>query len=180
MTLLTAGFLALSMRLALTVSLFALAAYDLRMKCVPNALTRAAVIVGWSVLSARLVLGWATWAQVGVATATSLVCLPLVWAKVFGGGDMKLMIALITLFPDARLVYFVMAAVLLGSMLALITWDGRAGLRRLAALLMTASQGAWPTRSEIAVAYHSRGRPMTFAFSVGAVGYLWLIWPWWG
>ncbi|MCC6190622.1 MAG: prepilin peptidase [Anaerolineales bacterium] len=166
-------------RLALSVLLVSLAAYDLRNKRIPNAVMRPAVIAGWLVLVARLALSQVSWEQVGLATLTSAICLALWWIRAFGGGDTKLLIALVALFPDARFVYAMMIAVLLGSLLALIVWDGRAGLRRLAALFVTASRGAWPDRAEVAAAYQKRGRPITFAFSLGAVLYIWLVWPGW-
>jgi len=175
----TPNVLSYGARLALSVLLVSLAAYDLRHKRIPNAVMRPAVIAGWLVLVARLALGQVGWEQVGLATLTAAICLALWWIRAFGGGDTKLVVALVALFPDARFVYAMLSAVLLGAILALVVWDGRAGLRRLAALFVTASQGSWPGRAEVAVAYQTRGRPITFALSLGAILYIWLVWPGW-
>ncbi len=175
----TPNMLSYGVRLAFSVLLVSLAAYDLLHKRIPNAVMRPAVIVGWLVLVARLALSQVGWGQVGLATLTAAICLALWWVRAFGGGDTKLVIALVALFPDARFINAMLIAVLLGSILALIVWDGRAGLRRLAALFVTASQGAWPGRAEVAAAYQTRGRPITFALSLGAILYIWLIWPGW-
>jgi prepilin peptidase CpaA len=166
-------------RLALSVTLLMLAVFDLRHRRVPNVVVRPALVLGWSVLAARLALSRASWDQLGVAALTSAVCLALWWMRVFGGGDMKLVVALTAMFPDFRFVHMLMVAVLLGSILALIIWDGRAGWRRLIALFVTAGQGALPSRSDVSAAYQARGRSITFAFSLGAILYLWFVWPGW-
>lgn len=169
-----------TVRLVLSTLLLALTVYDLRHKRVPNAIMHPALLIAWAVLGVRAVLGQVGWGEAGIALGTGVVCLGLWWLRAFGGGDMKLVMALVALFPDARLVYLMLATVLVGLLVTLAVWDGRAGLRRLAALLATASQGALPGRAEIASAYQSRGRPLTFAFSLGALLYIWLIWPgWW-
>lgn len=175
----TSNILSYSARLALSVLLVSLAAYDLRYKRIPNAVMRPAVIAGWLVLVARLALSQVGWGQVGLAALTSEICLALWWIRALGGGDTKLVIALVALFPDARFVYAMLIAVLLGALLALIVWDGRAGLHRLVALFVTASRGAWPGRAEVAAAYQTRGRPITFALSLGAILYVWFVWPGW-
>lgn len=174
-----ATLLSVGTRFAVTGVLLALAVQDLRHKRLPNALMRPAVIAGWILLLARLVLGQVMGTQVAVTALTAIVCLGLWWLHAFGGGDMKLVMALVALFPDHRLIYVLLAAGLLGSLLALVIWEGQVGLQRLSALFVTVSRGVWPGRSEVAAAYRRRGRPITFAFSMGAVVYVWLVWPGW-
>lgn len=166
-------------RLSLSGLLLSLAVYDLRHKRLPNGVMRPAMFLGCLVFLARFAEGKASLEQLGVAALTTAICLALWWMRALGGGDTKLAIALVALFPDVRFIYLLLVAVLLGSTLALIVWDGRAGLRRLAALFATASQGTWPGRAEVAAAYRARGRPITFAFSLGAILYLWFVWPGW-
>ena len=89
---------------------------------------------------------------------------------------MKLMMALIAFFPDMQLVYLSLGAALAGLLLILAVTERRAGLRRLVALLMMASQGSLPGRAEIAEAYRRRGQPITFVFSLAATAYLWFYW----
>ncbi|MEP7356922.1 MAG: A24 family peptidase [Anaerolineales bacterium] len=179
MTPLFSALLSNGLRLALSVTLLMLAAYDLHHKRVPNVVIRPGLVLAWSALAARLALGQVSWEQFGVAALTSAVCLALWWMRAFGGGDMKLTIALAALFPDVQFVYLMLATVLLGSILALIVWDGRTGWRRLVALFVTAGHGALPSRSDVSAAYQARGRPITFAFSLSAILYLWLVWPGW-
>ena len=176
---LSASQFSFGVRLALSALLLALAFYDLRYKRLPNGIMQPAVLVAGLVLVTRLVAGGVGWMQLGIAAVTTTICLILWWFRAFGGGDMKLVVALIALFPDLGLAYILLVSVLLGALLALVTWDGRAGLRRLVALLAAAGQGTWPDRAEIAAAYRSRARPITFAFSLGATLYLWLVWSGW-
>jgi prepilin peptidase CpaA len=163
-------------RLAASIELLALADYDLRHKRVPNCVVQPLLIAGAVVMALRLGLnavGWGDLALVGMTWAT---CAVLWWLHAFGGGDMKLVMALVALFPDIQLIYLLLGAVLTGLLLVLLASEGRAGLRRLTMLLTMASQGVLPQRAEISAAYRSRGQPITFAVSLGAVVYLWLFW----
>lgn len=163
-------------RLFLTGLLTGLAVYDWRHHRAPNWAVQPLFMAGAALLLARLVRGQLGPEALAVAGSTWAVCLVLWWLRAFGGGDMKLVMALIALAPEARLIYLLLAAALGGLLLNLAFGEGRVGLRRFAALLVTASQGALPTRAEIATAYQTRGRPITFAFSLAGIMYLWLFW----
>ena len=86
---------------------------------------------------------------------------------------MKLVMGLIGLFPDDRMVMTLLVVVLVGLVAVLITLEGRAGLRRLFALLSTAASGALPTREEIKEAYQARPSRITFLIGLAGVVYLW-------
>jgi prepilin peptidase CpaA len=161
-------------RLALTVLLVGLGIYDWRYRRVSNWAVQPLLLVGVGLLLVRLASGQLGHGALAVAGSTWLACLALWWLRAFGGGDMKLVMGLIALAPDARLVYLLLAAALGGLLLNLVFGEGQSGLRRLAALLATASQGALPTRAEIEAAYQARGRPITFAFSLAGIVYVWL------
>lgn len=163
-------------RLGLTGLLAGLAIYDWRRRRVPNWAVQPLLLAGVVLLLARLGRGQVGLAALAWVGGTWAACLVLWWLRAFGGGDMKLVMALIALVPEAQLIYLLLAAALGGLLLNLAFGEGRVGLRRFAALLATASQGALPTRAEIAAAYRARGRPITFAFSLAGITYLWLFW----
>jgi prepilin peptidase CpaA len=163
-------------RLALTFLLVSLAIYDKRYCRVPNWTVQPLLLVAVFLLLVRLGLGQLGSGGLVVAASTWAACLILWWLRAFGGGDMKLVMALIAFAPEARLVYLLLGAAFGGLLLNLILGEGRTGLRRLVALLATASQGALPTRAEIGTAYQARGRPITFAFCLAGIVYLWLYW----
>ncbi|MCC7362069.1 MAG: prepilin peptidase [Anaerolineales bacterium] len=160
----------------MTTLLVGLAVYDWRHHRVPNWVVRPILVTGAASLLARLGLGQLGPAALAIAASTWAACLVLWWLRAFGGGDMKLVMALIALAPDLRLVYLLLAAVLGGLLLNLALGEGPSGLRRLAALLATASHGALPTRAEITAAYEARGRPISFAFCLAGIVYVWLVW----
>jgi Flp pilus assembly protein protease CpaA len=160
----------------LTILLLGLALYDQRNKRVPNKVVRPLLLGAWLVATTRFGMG-----QLGVSEAVLIVatwglCITLAWLHVFGGGDMKLVMSLVAFFPDVRLIYLSLGAALAGLLLILGVTERRAGLMRLVALLMTASQGTLPGRAEIAEAYRARGQPITFVFSLAAITYLWFYW----
>ncbi|MCC6191696.1 MAG: prepilin peptidase [Anaerolineales bacterium] len=165
-----------AVRIAFTGLLVSLAAYDWRYRRVPNGVVQPLLLGSVVLLILRLGWGYLSPAALAVAGGTWAACLILWWLHVFGGGDMKLVIAVIALAPELQLVYLLLAAVLGGLLLNLALGEGPSGLRRLAALLVTASQGALPTRAEITAAYEARGRPITFAFCLAGIVYLWLFW----
>ena len=160
----------------LSVLLLGLAYCDLGQRRVPNKVVRPLLAGALLVLAIRLSLGQLKLGEATLIVATWFTCIALSWLRVFGGGDMKLMMALIALFPDMQLVYLSLGAALAGLLLILVVTERRAGLSRFVALLMMASQGALPGRAEIAEAYRTRGQPVTFVFSLAAIAYLWFYW----
>src|SRR5688572_18416285 len=123
------------MRLALTILLVSLATWDVRYRRVPNSVVQPLLVAGVAILLVRLVLGKIGPGALVVAGGTWAVCLVLWWLRAFGGGDIKLVMALIALAPEMRFVYLLLAAALGGLLLNLVLGEGRTGLRRLAALL---------------------------------------------
>lgn len=168
--------LRLVIRLVMTVLLLGLAIFDIRTRRVPNLVVIPLLLVGVGVTLVRLWLGHVSPDSIWVLALTVVTCVILWRLHVFGGGDVKLIVALIALAPDMWLVYLLLGGTLAGLLLVLVVGDGRAGIRRLAALFVTATQGVLPDRAEISVAYHLRGRPITFAFCLAGVMYVWLFW----
>ncbi len=168
--------LAWGVRMAMTIVLVGLAIFDWRHHRVPNWAVQPLLLAGVVLLLVRLWLGQFGPEALAVAGSTWAVCLVLWWLRAFGGGDMKLVMALIALAPDMLFIYMLLAAVLGGLLLNLALGEGPGGLRRLVSLLFTTSLVALPTRAEITAAYEARGRPITFAFCLAGIVYLWLFW----
>jgi len=168
--------LRLTIRLTMTAVLLGFAIYDIRTRRVPNIVVVPLLLVGVAVTLVRMWLGIVSPESIWVLGLTVVTCVILWRLHVFGGGDVKLIVALIALAPDMWLVYLLLGGTLIGLLLVLVVGDGRAGLRRLAALFVNAGQGVLPDRAEISVAYRSRGRPITFAFCLAGVMYVWLFW----
>lgn len=166
----------LTVRLAMTFLLLSLAVYDVRCRRVPNSIVQPLLIVSAVGALARLWQGLLGLEGAAIISLAWTACIVLCWLHAFGGGDMKLVMALIALAPDVRLIYLMLGGALSGLLLVLIVGEGRQGIQRLAALLATASQGLLPDRAEVSAAYHSRGRPITFAFCLAGVVYLWFFW----
>src|SRR5687767_7542938 len=121
-------------RLAVTILLVGLAIYDWRYHRVPHGAVQPLLVGGVVILLVRLALGQIGPGALAVAGSTWVACLNLWWLRAFGGGDMKLVMALVALAPEMSLVYLLLAAVLVGLLLNLLLAEGRTGLRRLAAL----------------------------------------------
>lgn len=168
--------LRLTTRLVMTALLLGLAIYDIRTRRVPNIVVVPLLLVGAGMTLVRLWLGLLSPESIWIMSLTVVACGVLWRLHAFGGGDVKLIVALIALAPDMQLVYLLLGGTLGGLLLVLAVGDGRQGVRRLAALLANASHGVLPDQVEIRTAYQSRGRPITFAFCLSAVAYLWLFW----
>ncbi len=166
----------LAAAIALTIVLLGLAIHDQLTTKVPNRVVRPLLVACLVIAALRLGLGQVGLGEAALIATTWVTCTALAWLSVFGHGDMKIVIALVALFPEMRLIYLLLAASLAGQLLVLVLSEGRVGLRRLALLLMAASQGMLPSRAEISEAYESRGRPVTFVFSLAGIAYMWLYW----
>lgn len=160
-------------RLALTALLLCLAGYDLWRGKVPN------VVVLPLLLGATLSAIWRWWSgglalsQLGLLAAAWAVGLGLWALRVFGGGDVKLALALVALFPTLDFA-LLLSAVLLAGLFGLLIWQqGLAGLRRLAALVFTSAAGALPTPAEIHLAYATRAARVTWLISLAGVWGVW-------
>jgi prepilin peptidase CpaA len=112
--------------IALAALVLAAAAYDLRLRRIPNWLTLGGLIAGFAL---HAWLGGRREAALGFALAVA-VYLPLFLLRAVGGGDLKLMAAVGALAgPPAWMVMFVLTAVL-GGVAAVALLVVRGGLGR--------------------------------------------------
>lgn len=163
-------------RIGLTLILFGLAVYDWRRERVPNVVALPLLLAAIALNGMRLIVGELTEGQGALLVLTWAGCLGLWWMRALGGGDAKLVMALIGLFPEGKLLVMLVGVLLIGHVIILLGREGRRGLRRLGALALNSLQGAVPTRSEIRAAYQSRRNPITFLISLAGLAYLWLFW----
>jgi Flp pilus assembly protein protease CpaA len=164
-------------RVGLSAVLVGLALYDLRFSRVPNPVVMPLLLAVLPITVTRLVTNELGWGRAAIVLITWLVCFSLWWLHVIGGGDAKLVMALIGTFPDNRLLLAILLSLLVGSTATLLIGRGRADLRRTSAILVTALAGhALPTREEIGEAYQKRSSPATVWISAGGLLYLWWIW----
>lgn len=163
-------------RIGLTLILFGLAIYDWRREQVPNAVVLPLLLATVALNGMRLMVGELTEGQGALLVLTWAGCLGLWWMRALGGGDAKLVMALIGLFPDGKLLTMLVGVLLVGHIIILLGRDGLLGLRRLGTLALITLQGAFPTRAEIRAAYQLRRSPITFLISLAGLAYLWLLW----
>lgn len=164
----------LALRIGLTILLVALAIYDLRSGRVPNWIVWPLMVAAILLTILRLAGESLSLNQIGLIVVVWIACFVAWQWRVFGGGDMKLVMALMALFPDVRMLLTILIGLLLGLIVALLWRDGMKGLRRQMAILFLAAQGQLPSQAEIAEAYASRSIRITFAISLGGLIYLWL------
>lgn len=166
----------LAVRLALSAALIGLGLYDLWRARVPNLIVLPLLLATLPLNALRLWQGTLNGWDLALLAAAWLACLFLWVTRAFGGGDAKLMMALMGLFPNERMVLMLLLTLLAGLMLVLISNEGRAGLSRLGALFITAATGILPTRAEIQAAYLARGRRITWVIALAGLMYVWA-WP---
>jgi len=165
----------LALRIGLSILLIILAVYDLRRGRVPNWIVWPLMMAAILLTITRLVSGSLSLNQIGLIVVVWIACFVAWQRHVFGGGDVKLVMALIGLFPDVRMLLTILLSLLLGLIVALLWRDGMKGLRRQIAILFLVAQGQLPSQAEIAEAYASRSIRITFAISLGGLIYLWLL-----
>jgi Flp pilus assembly protein protease CpaA len=151
----------------LTAVFAALAAYDLRYRVVPNAVTLTLWGLATVGLPGRLWEGSLVAADVQFIALSGLVCLGLWEVRALGGGDAKLLLGAFTLLPSLALAQAVIVATLCGGLLTLACQP--LGLARLAQLM--AQPGAI-RRSAIAVAQRERGSPTVVWIAAGLAWHL--------
>lgn len=141
---------------------------DLVRRRVPNALTLPVIAAAIVIVGARLAAGAWGLAQVGAIILVWLVCLAAWLLRVVGGGDAKLAMGLLGLFPSFGAALAVGLGLLAGGLVYLL-WgphaDGPSRLR--AAVLRILARRAPPTRAEIEDAYRSRGTPAAPWLTIG-------------
>jgi len=160
-------------RIALSLVLIAMAIADWRQGRVPNSMTLPLLIIGGGLCLVRWWGGELNRGQMALVGVVGITCW-LAWKwHLFGGGDMKLVMALTAFFPDGRFLGILLGTLTLvlgGLYLRRTGWQG---LRQQAALVFLALQSQWPDRAEINGAYRSRGDRVTFAPVLAGLVYLW-------
>ncbi len=170
--------LSLITRLGLSVVLVALGICDLFRARVPNLVVMPFLLAAIPLNVIRLANGELAVGDMGLIITTSAVCWFLWWVHAFGGGDMKLVMVLIGLFPTGQMLTTLVMVLLIGQIGILLGRDGVQGLRQLGGLAFTTSHRSLPTRAEIRTAYRTRRTPITFLISLAGLVYLWLMLAW--
>jgi hypothetical protein len=167
-------------RLGLSTVLVALAIWDWRAGLLPNRGTLPVIGLGVLSLAMRLIqraLPLTTLALVGIGWA---LCLLVWWLRIFRGGDTKLIMGLLALFPDRRFVWILLGILFAGALSAIVVREGRTGLRRLGALFYTVLVGrTLPTRDDIEASYQQPGgsHRLGYLFSLAGLACLWWAYP---
>lgn len=145
---------------------------DLRTRRVPNVLTILLLVLGLAVTAVRLGLGELGWSTVVFVLAAWVGCLAIWALRLFGGGDIKLLMGLLALAPDLNLVLALALALVLG-LAVYLTYDQRSGRwRNVVAIIFAASVGRTPpSRDDVAEAYQRRNSPAAPWIALGFVGY---------
>lgn len=164
-------------RVGLSIVLIGLAIIDLYGARVPNLVILPLLLAVVPLTAAHLVVNELGWGEAAIILTTWAVCLWFWRLRLVGGGDAKLVMALIGIFPDSRLLLAILLGLLVGSTATLIVQHGHTGLRRTNTILATMlSRCMLPMREEIREAYQRRSSPAVAWISAGGLLYLWWIW----
>ncbi len=146
---------------------------DLRSRRVPNTLTLPLMAFSLVIAGARIADGAWGFAQLGGIAVIWGVCLAAWLFKLVGGGDSKLAMGLLALFPNTSGIVAVLLGLLTGGVVYLLWGPRRGGFSRLtfAALQMLARR-APPSPAEIDDAYRTRSDPAAAWLAVGLCAYL--------
>ncbi|HRF46247.1 MAG TPA: prepilin peptidase [Anaerolineales bacterium] len=146
---------------------------DLRGRRVPNLLTLPLMLAALVLALAQFINGGWGLGELGSLAVIWIVCL-MAWAlRVFGGGDAKLAMGLLGLFPTTEAALGVLIGLLLGGLLYLAFGPHRDGWRRLyEAALRILARRAPPSRAEVETAYRSRGNPAAPWIAIGFCIYI--------
>lgn len=165
----------LVIRVGISVILIGLALYDLKRCLVPNLVVMPLLAVVFPLNIARFAAGTIALHQIGLIAVAWGVCLFLWAMRVFGGGDVKLAMALIGLFPEIWLINILVVVLAVGHFVILLNRDGRTGFRRLKAIVVDALVARkLPTPAEIRAAALTGRTPVTYLISGAGLIYLWL------
>jgi hypothetical protein len=165
---------ALIVRIGLSVVLVGLGLFDLWKGRVPNPVIVPLLLTSAALAGLRLWAGEIGLGQVGLMAGAWAACWLLWSLRVFGGGDMKLAMALIGLYPNDAMLLLLPTVSLVGLVAVWIAQEGEGGLRRLAALVVTVASGVPISRDEIQAAYTLRRSRVTFVLSLAGLLYIWL------
>lgn len=169
----------LAWRAGLSAVLIGLAVWDRRAGLLPNRGTLPLTGLGLASLAAHWLQRTMSPSALAVVGGGWAVCLFVWWLRVLRGGDVKLIMSLLALFPEVRFVWILLAILLVGSLSAIVVKEGRTGLRRLGALFYTVFVGrTLPTRDEIEASYRQPGgsHRLGYLFSLAGLVCLWLPW----
>lgn len=161
-------------RVALSVTLVGLAIYDLKRQRVPNAVVMPLLLVVFPLVGLRWAAGAMSLSQVGLMALTWSVCLFMQATRMLGGGDAKLAMALVGIFPEREMAYLLLVVFLVGHIIILLSRDGWAGVQRVKAMAFnTLVARQLPTPGEIRAVAQARRSPVTYLLSLAGLVYLW-------
>ena len=162
-------------RVGMSVILIGLALYDLKHCLVPNLVVMPLLFATIPLNATRLATGAVSVEQIGLISIAWAICLFLWAMRVFGGGDVKLAMVLIGLFPEIWLVNILVAVLVLGHLILLFNRDSRANLRRLDVIVTAALiTQKLPTPDEIQAVALTRRSPVAYLISTAGLIYIWL------
>lgn len=165
----------LLVRVGLCVILVGLAFYDLKRQRVPNVVVMPLMLAAFPLTALRLAAGAVSWSQVGLIALTWAICLFMQATRMLGGGDAKLAMALIGIFPARGMVYLLLVVFLMGHILILLSRDGWAGVQRVKAIAFNSLvTHQLPTPGEIRAAAQAQRNPVTYLVSLAGLVYLWM------
>jgi Flp pilus assembly protein protease CpaA len=163
-------------RAGLSIILVGLAIYDLKHTVVPNVVVMPLMLAVIPLTLLRLITDAVSWSQVGLIALAWGVCIFMQATRMLGGGDAKLAMALIGIFPDQWMIYTLLAVFLIGHLVILLGRDRWAGIQRVRRIVLsTLVTRQLPTREEIRAAAQARWRPVTYFVSLAGLLYLWLL-----
>ena len=158
-------------RAGLSIVLAGVAVYDLRTKRVPLPVAWAFLLIGAGQTAYRWSSGAIPGQVVGLIAVTWVVLL-LGYRFGIGAGDAQLTMGLVALFPDVRLLSWIVGVWLVGH-LFLLTLDHNSWRRVFALAVTIYTSRQLPSHPEILATVKERGIPMTWMISLAALLYLW-------
>ena len=165
----------LAVRVGMSVILVGLAIYDLKRGLVPNLVVMPLLCIVIPLNVARLAAGMISTRQIGLLTAVWAIGFFLWVMRVWGGGDVKLAMALVGIFPQIWMVNILVAVLAAGHFMILLNRDGWASFRRLKVIIFDALIiGKLPTPAEIQAVALARRSPVAYLISAAGLIYLWL------
>lgn len=161
-------------RIGLSLILISLALYDLKWKRVPNVVVLPLLLATIPLAISRILVGAVSWGQIGLIGLAWVVCFVMQVTRMLGGGDAKLAMALVGIFPAPELVNLLLVVFLLGHLLALLSRDRWSRIQRLKGILLSVFIfQQLPTRDEIRAVALANPTPVTYLISLAGLIYMW-------
>lgn len=161
-------------RVGLSIVLVGVALYDLKRYRVPNLVVMPLLLAVIPFNVARALAGRVPVGQLGLIAMVWGVCLFLWSMRVFGGGDMKLVMVLVGLFPEIWLINILVGVLMAGHFVILLSRDGLATIHRLQVIVLDAVVAKkLPAPAEIRTAALARHSPVTYLISAAGLIYIW-------